>query len=278
MVEILEEHVEANRRYVIGLDDGGRVEAVLYRGDSLCVSSQVGCAVGCPFCASGAKGFARNLSLDELEGQVAAVRARVGHDAVQRVTVSGVGEPLHNHRVVAEFARRGRSERLPVSITTSGGPLERLREWLALPHNGISLSIHAGSEAIRARTVPRGPALGPLFELLGEEVPKLSSHRRRKLGLGYLLLAGLNDAEQEIDEFLARARPLGLKVYLYRFNPVPTSAQETTSEDQYQAVFERMLAAGLDVRRSSQARIEPNGGCGTLVARRATLSTLRLPS
>lgn len=277
VVEILEEHVEANRRYVIGLDDGSRVEAVLYRGDSLCVSSQVGCAVGCPFCASGAKGFARNLSLDELEGQVAVVRARVGHDTVRRITVSGVGEPLHNHRVVAEFARRAHAHGTGLSITTSGGPLERLREWLTLPHKGISLSIHAGSEAIRARTVPRGPALAPLFELLGEALPKLSSHRRRKLGLGYLLLAGLNDDAAEIDAFLARAQPLGLKVYLYRYNPVPTSSQAATSESHYQAVFERMLAAGLDVRRSSQARIEPNGGCGTLVARRATLTSLRRP-
>lgn len=276
MVEILEEHVEANRRYVIGLADGSRVEAVLYRGDSLCVSSQVGCAVGCPFCASGARGFGRNLALDEIEGQVAAVRARLGEGAVRRVTVSGVGEPLHNHAVSSAFVRAGHARGLPVSITTSGGPLERLREWLReLPHNGISLSIHAGSEAVRSQTVPRGPALEPLFELLAATLPTISSHRRRKLALGYLLLRGLNDEPAEIDAFLARAVPLGLKIHLYRFNPVPTSSQAPTDEAQYQTTFERMLAAGLDVRRSSQARIEPNGGCGTLVARRAGLVALR---
>jgi 23S rRNA (adenine2503-C2)-methyltransferase len=273
VVEILDEHGSgalSNRRWVIGLADGSAVEAVLYRGDSLCISSQVGCAVGCPFCASGAKGFGRNLSLDELEGQVEAVRARVGAGAVARVTVSGVGEPLHNHRVVARFVESGRARGLPISITTSGGPLERLREWFELPHNGISLSIHAGSEAVRARTVPRGPALGPLFELLDETVPRLTSSRRRKLALAYLLLDGLNDDDDEIAAFLARALPLGLKVHLYRYNPVPTSSQATTQDERYQAVFARMVAAGLDVRRSSQARIEPNGGCGTLVALRAS--------
>jgi 23S rRNA (adenine2503-C2)-methyltransferase len=273
VVEILDEHVagaDANRRYVIGLADGSAVEAVLYRGDSLCVSSQVGCAVACPFCASGAKGFGRNLSLAELEGQVAAVRARVGDDAVSRVTVSGVGEPLHNHRVVAEFVEAGHARGLPISITTSGGPLERLREWFDLPHNGITLSIHAGSEAVRAQTVPRGPALGPLFELLRERVPKLSASRRRKLALAYLLLADRNDGVDEIAAFLARAAPLGIKVQLYRYNPVPTSTQGRTDDARFQAVFGQMLAAGLDVRRSSQARIEPNGGCGTLVALRGT--------
>lgn len=269
MVEILDEHVAANRRYVIGLADGSAVEAVLYRGDSLCISSQVGCAVGCPFCASGAKGFGRNLALDELEGQVEAVQARIGAKSLTRVTVSGVGEPLHNHRVVAQFVLAGRERGVPVSITTSGGPLERLREWFELPHNGISLSIHAGSEAMRAQTVPRGPALAPLFELLYEQVPKLSGSRRRKLALAYLLLAGRNDGEDEIAAFLARALPLGIKVHLYRYNPVPNSTQAGTDDERYQAVFQQMSTAGLDVRRSSKARIEANGGCGTLVALRA---------
>lgn len=275
MVEILDEHVAgavANRRYVIGLADGSAVEAVLYRGDSLCVSSQVGCAVACPFCASGAKGFGRNLSLAELEGQVEAVRARVGDHAVTRVTVSGVGEPLHNHRVVAQFVEAGQTRGLPISITTSGGPLERLREWFDLPHNGISLSIHAGTESVRAQTVPRGPALGPLFDVLYEHVPKLSRSRRRKLALAYLLLAGCNDGDDEIAAFLARAVPLGIKVQLYRYNPVPTSTQARTEDARFQAVYAQMLTAGLDVRRSSQARIEANGGCGTLVALRAAKS------
>ncbi|PRQ07790.1 radical SAM protein [Enhygromyxa salina] len=265
-----------NRRYVVALGDGAAVESVLYRGDSLCVSSQVGCAVGCPFCASGANGLARNLELDELVGQVEAVDAALadrGQGAalgVRRVTVSGVGEPLHNPAVVP-FIEWCRARATPASITTSGGPLRRLRDWLgddAPPHNGISVSIHAGTESTRARTVPRGPALDPLFELLRERVGALSGARRRKLALAYLLLADLNDDDAEIDAFLARATPLGLKIHLYRYNPVPTSNQRQTDDARYEATFERMRARGLDVRRSSQARIEDNGGCGTLVALR----------
>ena len=285
MVEIVEEHRSANLRYVVGLADGASVESVLYRGDSLCVSSQVGCAVGCPFCASGANGLDRNLALDELIGQVEQVEAALGRQ-VARITVSGVGEPLHNPAVV-EFVAWCRARATPASLTTSGGPLRRLSEWLdpAGPaHNGISFSIHAGREATRARTVPRGPALEPLFALLGERLPQLSSSRRRKLALAYLLLADLNDDDGEIDAFLERAAPLGLKVHLYRYNPVPTSTQRQISDARYHEVYERMCATGLDVRRSSQARIEDNGGCGTLVAlRRAAARTptdagLGLPS
>lgn len=269
MVRIVEEHRTANLRYVVALADEASVESVLYRGDSLCVSSQVGCAVGCPFCASGANGLARNLELVELIGQVERVEAALGR-AVKRVTVSGVGEPLHNPAVI-EFIGWCRDRATPASITTSGGPLRRLQAWLgpdAPPHNGISISIHAGREATRARTVPRGPALDPLFALLREQLPQLSSSRRRKLALAYLLLADLNDDDAEIDAFLERAKPLGLKVHLYRYNPVPTSSQRQVSDQRYLEVFQRMCAQALDVRRSSQARIEENGGCGTLVALR----------
>jgi 23S rRNA (adenine2503-C2)-methyltransferase len=279
VVEIVEQHHSANLRYVIGLADGASVESVLYRGDSLCVSSQVGCAVGCPFCASGANGLERNLELAELTGQVEQVELALGR-AVARVTVSGVGEPLHNPAVI-EFVSWCRSRGTPASITTSGGPLRRLASWLeadAPPHNGISFSIHAGREPTRARTVPRGPALAPLFELLAERVPALSSSRRRKLALAYLLLADVNDDDAEIDAFLDRAGPLGLKVHLYRYNPVPTSNQRQISDLRYNEVYERMCARGLDVRRSSQARIEDNGGCGTLVALRRAGSAPGLPS
>lgn len=282
MLSILEEHrgprdsgeAISNRRYVVGLADAAAVEAVLYRGDSLCVSSQVGCAVGCPFCASGANGLTRNLAFEELCGQIDLVDARLAELSselrVRRVTVSGVGEPLHNP-AVPEFVRWCRERGTPASFTTSGGPLRRLREWLspsAPHHNGISFSIHAGREQTRARTVPRGPALGPLFELLGEQVPRLSAARRRKLALAYLVLSGLNDEDEEIEAFVERVRPLGLKIHLYTYNPVPTSDQGRTCEARFDEVFERLRSAGLDVRRSSQARVEDNGGCGTLVALR----------
>lgn len=255
-----------NRRFRVELDDGPCVEAVLYRGDTLCVSSQVGCAVGCPFCASGARGFGRNLRLDELVGQVEHVRAE-GHD-VARVTVSGVGEPLHNHAAVAPFVCWCRARGIGPSLTTSGGPLSRLREALHLPHNGLTVSVHAGSEPVRARMVPRGPPLDALFEVLREETARLSRSRRRKVALAYLVLDGESGADDEIDAFVARAAPLGLPVHLYAHNPVPTSDHRAAPRARYEAIYRRMTAAGLRVRMSSQARLEANGGCGTLVALR----------
>jgi 23S rRNA (adenine2503-C2)-methyltransferase len=253
-----------NRRFRVELADGAAVEAVHYRNDTLCISSQVGCAVGCSFCASGANGLSRQLSSDELWQQIEAARAR--ELAITRVTVSGVGEPLHNHRAVLELIARCRAERIAPSVTTSGGPLERLRELLFAHHNGVTVSVHAGSEEVRARIVPRGPALEPLFATLADVVPQLSRSRQRKVALAYLALAGINDSDAELDAFVARAVPLGLPVHLYAYNPVPTSDCARVDRARYEAMYARLTASGLTVRMSSQARIEANGGCGTLVA------------
>jgi 23S rRNA (adenine2503-C2)-methyltransferase len=191
------------------------------------------------------------------------------------VTISGVGEPLHNHAAALEFLHWCRAERLGLSITTSGGPLSRLEQWLHAPHNGLTISVHAGSEIVRATMVPKGPALGELFELLGREVPRMTQRRRRKTALAYLLCKGQNDAPSELDAFAQRAAPLRLPIHLYAYNEVPTSAFQRVPRDEYEHAHAQLTAAGLCVRMSSQARLENNGGCGHLLAERPPLSELR---
>jgi len=265
VLEIVSEHVSAsNRRFVVRLADGALVESVLYRGDTLCVSSQVGCAVSCPFCASGANGFGRNLSADELIAQVEQVALR--GVTIERATVSGVGEPLHNHANVQRFVAWCRERRIGPSLTTSGGPLSRLREWIHSHHNGLTISVHAGTEPVRARAVPRGPRLDELFATLHDELPRATSSRRKKIALAYLLIQGLNDSEAEVDAFIERALPLRVMTHLYDHNRVPTSSLHGVGGERYSQVYERMTRAGLRVRMSSKARLEANGGCGTLVA------------
>jgi 23S rRNA (adenine2503-C2)-methyltransferase len=255
-----------NRRFVVRLADGASVEAVLYRGDTLCISTQVGCAVGCPFCASGARGLVRPLRLEELMAQVHEV-GRVA-PGLRRLTLSGIGEPLHCPSA-PDFVRWSKAEGLPASLTTSGGPSPKLAEWmLDVPHNGITISVHAGTEAVRARLVPRGPALEPLFATLGELAPRLSSRRRKKLALAYLMIDGENDGDDELDAFAARVDPLGASVHLFAYNPFPTSSARPVTRARYEEAYERLTARGLRVRMSSKARVEANGGCGTLVAAR----------
>lgn len=266
MPEVLSEQVGVqNRKLLVSLEDGSAVESVVYREDTLCISTQVGCAVRCPFCASGSGGLTRGLSFSELTSQVELAWER-GH-RVRRVTLSGIGEPLHNHEASLAFLHWARARSLKVSVTTSGGPLHRLEEWLRLPHNGLTISVHAGTEATRSELVPKGPALAALFALLGDVAPTLTRQRRKKLALAYLLLAGRNDSDAELDAFAARAIDLGARVHLYAYNPVPSSSHQALERDRYEAAYARLSGAGLSVRMSSRARVESIGGCGTLVAR-----------
>lgn len=271
--EIVQDHRGTfNRRFALRLRDGALVESVLYRGETLCVSCQVGCAVRCPFCASGANGLGRSLDASEIAAQVDVVEALLrgeGAPMFRGVTLSGIGEPLHANDATRGFLADARRRNLRVTLTTSGGPVARLRDWLTTePHQGITISVHAGTEAVRARMVPHGPDLASLFGVLEELVPKLSQGRKKRTALAYLVIAGENDDMTEIDAFLERTRGLGLFVHLYAYNPVESSDCRAVSRERYDAIHARMIAAGLVVRRSAQARIEANGGCGTLVALR----------
>lgn len=257
---------EWNVRFPVLLSDGSRVEAVLYRGDTVCISSQVGCAVRCPFCASGADGLGRSLEVHELVGQVDAVRAHA--PGLRRVTVSGVGEPLHNAAAVLATVYTLRARGTPASVTTSGGTEATLGALLAAPHNGVTVSMHAGTEATRKAMVPHGPSLDALGTWIARALEGRSRNARKKVALAYLLVRDGNDGDDELAHFADRARALDLPVHLYALNRTTRGHAAPVTRDRYEAAYALLRGKGLVVRMSSAARLDANGGCGTLLALR----------
>jgi len=256
-----------NQKFLVPLADGLAVEAVWYGSGTLCVSSQVGCVIGCPFCASGRKGLQRNLSAAELLLQVETARTR-GY-SLQRVTVSGVGEPLHNPQAVASFIDDCRRLKLSVSLTTTGSPLPVLREFLQLPHNGLMLSLHAGTAATHRRLIPHGPELDCLWRLVTDAWPGLSRRRRRKIGINYLLLAGHNDGLDELSALTDRlCRLPEVTLHLLTCNPVAGSLFFSPSAAVVDFVHGYFSSQGLNVRRPNRWRNSAKGGCGTLLGQR----------
>jgi 23S rRNA (adenine2503-C2)-methyltransferase len=266
-----------NKKILVPLDDGLAVETVWYGSGTLCISSQAGCALGCPFCASGFGGLQRSLSVEELLWQLETARRQGA--APQRVTVSGIGEPLHNPQALTAFIDHCRRQGLPVSLTTTGSPLGVLREFLPLPHNGLMLSLHAGTAATHRRLIPRGPDLDVLWALLEEVLPALSRRRRRKIGINYLLLAGHNDSAAELSALAERLRRWpDLTLHLLTCNPVAGSTFVSPPAAAVAAAHGFLAAQGLNVRRPNRWRTAEEGGCGTLLARSSEGAVLPVPA
>ncbi len=259
-----EEAMESNRKFLISLRDGLQVEAVWYGSGTLCLSSQAGCAMGCPFCASGRHGLRRNLTCEELFLQLDTCR-RAGIEP-RRLTLSGIGEPLQNLANVSRFITACRGQRLPVSLTTTGMPLTGIAELLSLPHNGVMFSLHAGRAATYQGLLPKGPGLAPLRECLVQCWPHLSGRQRRRLGVNYLLLAGVNDQSAELEALCGWLQPFPeLTLHLLFCNPVPGSSFYSPAPDQADHIHTQLRQRGINVRRANRWRQQLEGGCGTLL-------------
>ncbi|PLX69925.1 MAG: radical SAM protein [Denitrovibrio sp.] len=248
------------------LHDGYEVETVFYGSGTLCLSTQAGCRMACPFCASGRAGLIRNLTMEELQSQLNLYRhsepSEESHSAIKRLTLSGIGEPLDNLEVVREFIA---SSDLPVSVTTSVPDASLLLELINTNHNGVMLSLHSGTESTHKKLVPKATTLDDIFSSLSAVWSSLSNNKHRKIGFNYLLFEGVNDSLEEIDKFIERVKPYkGATVHLLYCNPVDKSKFSSPTDVARDRIYDIMVDAGLNVRRANRWRKSKKGGCGTL--------------
>ena len=256
--------MQPNRKFLITLEGDLSVEAVWYASGTLCLSSQAGCALACPFCASGTLGLRRNLTAAELQQQLDTCR-KAGIEP-ERLTLSGIGEPLQNLANVRDFIADCSRRKLPVSLTTTGAPLTLLTELLELPHNGLMFSLHAATEATYRRLIPKGPGAGLLQEKLLEAWPHLSGRKRRKLGVNCLLLEGVNDGPEEMAALGNWLRPFPeMTLHLLYCNPVAGSPYRSPATATVDRIQDELRRWGINVRRANRWRRQEEGGCGTLV-------------
>lgn len=209
-------------KYVFRLADGAAIESVRIQrrtGMTACVSSQVGCAFGCTFCASGRLGLQRQLRAGEIVQQV----LELGH-RINRLVFMGIGEPLHNYDEVLHAIRILRDRRglglkaSGVTISTIGIPkrLRQLREeHLKL---NLTISLHATTDAVRHRLIPGAKAFS-IDEVVGES-QRWADRHNRTVTYVYLLLPGLNDDDADADRLVDMLQGRRARVNLMRWNPV----------------------------------------------------------
>jgi 23S rRNA (adenine2503-C2)-methyltransferase len=282
----LERGADGTEKFLLRLHDGALVETVLIPSTARdgaarhaqCLSCQVGCAMGCTFCATGALGFERNMSMAEILGQVLVVRrhledSRPDRPKLRNLVYMGMGEPLLNPRELMRSLevlndKRGlcfSPRRISVSTCGIGEGLRELGDsGLAF----LAVSLHAPNQELRRRIMPKAARL-PLDELMA----MLASYplkTRERITFEYLLLGGVNDAPEqarELARLLSRIKKAKLNLIVY--NRTPGGAYEEPAQERILA-FERILwDKGITaVVRKSRGR-DIHAACGQLAARAA---------
>ena len=252
----------SNFKYPIVLGDGLVIEAVYYGSGTLCLSSQAGCALACPFCASGSQRFKRQLTVAEMQLQLEQLRQN-GHEP-RRLTISGIGEPLHNWENIRSFMSVCQKQGLDVSVTTTGVVIQHLEELIRHAANGVMISLHAAQPEIHQHLIPNGPGFRQLCAEIERIYPLLSRRQRRKIGINYLLLSGMNDRQEDLfalEKLMQRWRDFTL--HLLRYNPV-AGMNFLSDPDRMDHWHDYLREKGISVRRPNHWRNSADGGCGTL--------------
>ncbi|MBD3366626.1 MAG: 23S rRNA (adenine(2503)-C(2))-methyltransferase RlmN [Candidatus Eisenbacteria bacterium] len=267
--------LDGTEKLLLAYEDGARVEAVLLRDSDRttgCISTQVGCRLGCTFCATGAMGFERDLTAAEIIEQIQALRRSAEPDRLDNVVFMGMGEPLDNYDATLRAVRTANApwglgigaRRMTISTAGLVPGIRRLADE-GLQVN-LALSLNAPDQELRAKLMPIAERY-PLPELIGalkEYVRKVG----RLITLEYVLLGGINDTQACADGLADLAGGLLCKVNLICYNEienVPFSPPDDQTQEMFYARLRRRCPTV--VRRISRGS-DIAAGCGQLRIRK----------
>ncbi len=257
-------------KYLFELYDGEYVEGVLMRyhhGLSVCISTQVGCKMGCTFCATGKSGFSRSLTASEMIAQIRSAETDAG-ERISNVVLMGMGEPFDNYDNVIRFLRLVSSEdslnigMRHITISTCG-IVPRMREFADLQLQcGLSVSLHAPDDAARSRTMPINRRY-PIDEVIAASKYYVKKTNRR-ISFEYALISGENDSDDHARRLAALLSGMLCHVNLIPVNNVTGAGYQKSSIKRQNAFVNILSAAGVNatVRRTLGSDIEAS--CGQL--------------
>ena len=264
-------------RLLLELADGQAVESVLLPRGGLCVSTQVGCAVGCTFCMTGRDGLLRQLGSAEIVAQVALARSR---RAVKKVAFMGMGEPAHNLDNVLEaielLGTLGDIGHKKLVFSTVGDRrvFERLPRCAVKP--ALALSLHSTDAELRAQLLPRAPRIDPA------ELVALAEAYARETGYPiqyqWTLLEGVNDTEAEVDGIARLLTGKYAVMNLFPYNAVDGPGYRRPSRAHAEAMSLALYKRGILAKLRQSAGQDVDGGCGQLRARMVAPAPRRAPT
>jgi len=268
LAQIRSEHpaADGSARWLIELADGQTIESVLLPRDGVCVSTQVGCAVGCVFCMTGRSGLLRQLGSTEIVAQVALARAR---RTVRKVVFMGMGEPAHNLDNVIEaielLGREGGVAHKNLVFSTVGDRRVFERLPLGAVKPALALSLHSTSAARRAELLPRAPRLDP-DELVewGERYARATGY---PIQYQWTLIEGVNDGDDEFEGLVRLLRGKYGVLNMIPYNAVEGLAWRRPAPGRATAMAQALHRRGVLTKLRQSAGQDVDAGCGQLRAR-----------
>jgi 23S rRNA (adenine2503-C2)-methyltransferase len=262
-------------KLITELADGQNIESVILPMEThrtVCVSSQVGCRMGCRFCETGRMGLVRQLTVEEIVGQVYTARRRYGK-SVRNVVFMGMGEPFDNFDNVIQAVRVLSDQRgldiaqRYITLSTAGriDGIEKLAR-LKMPRLKLAISLNAPEEHLRARLMPLSRTVS--LERLQRVLKAYPLKKGNQLMVAYVLMPGINDSDACVAALADWLRPLGAKVNLIAFNPGTDTFCRPPTMNELDRFRQKLIQTGINVQNRAPRGRNLMAACGQLGRRR----------
>lgn len=277
LVNMQESAIDGTRKYLFEFGDGSLVESVWMKykhGNSVCISSQVGCRMGCTFCASTLDGLERSLLPSEMLEQIYAITRHTG-ERVSNVVVMGTGEPLDNFDNLIRFLSLLTDEKgLHISqrnVTVSTcGLVPKMRELAERQLQiTLALSLHASNDEKRQKLMPIANSYS-ISELM-EACAYYFERTGRRITFEYSLVGGVNDSKEDAQELSGLIRELNCHVNLIPVNPIKERSYVQSEKNAIQAFKNKLEKNGINVTIRREMGRDIDGACGQLRRRQKAL-------
>ncbi len=261
---------DGTRKYLFGLDDGNSIESVFMKykfGNTVCISSQAGCRMGCSFCASTINGLQRNLTAGEMADQILCIERDTG-EKIGNIVVMGTGEPLDNYENMSAFITNIHEKdglnigMRSITVSTCGLIPKMLEIAEDFPQINLAVSLHASNDAIRNKLMPISRRY-PMDELL-KACRRHIEMTGRRITFEYALVKGLNDSDGNGAELAEKLRGINCHVNLIPLNHVSETGlhgTERSDAERFRSILEKR---GIQVTIRRELGSDIDAACGQL--------------
>ncbi|HIJ20957.1 MAG TPA: 23S rRNA (adenine(2503)-C(2))-methyltransferase RlmN [Deltaproteobacteria bacterium] len=267
-------HQEGVVKFVTELADGNRIESVILpmkTHQTVCISSQAGCGMGCRFCETGKLGLARSLSVEEIVGQVYIARQKSGQ-WIRNVVFMGMGEPFDNFENVIQAVRVLSDQRgldiaqRHITLSTAGriDGIEKLAA-LHMPHLNLTVSLNAPNDGLRRQLMPVHGTVS--LALLQKALMAYPLKKGNALSVAYVLISHVNDGCEHAQQLAEWLKPLTAKVNLIPFNPGKDSFFRPPNQEETDLFRQRLIELRVNVQKRLPRGRELMAACGQLGSR-----------